>query len=552
MNPSQTSLFADFFWTLRTPYLECKSQLDRNREAIIARIPRMKDVAVNFDDMPLIELDISKPSLRSPSAERRASIIDKDFLASVIHSVKNSPALFSTNFDNVVALYAKKQAENQQVINNLSSKYTTSVHRFSESISDLEITLKDFSDELKKCKSNGSLNNALSALDESLVSKIETSISNADKLSLEADQSLKNLMSCSKSYDVTSFTISEVHENHLTTLGSFILLLIQYLKDINDSNLVSLKNQGELTKLSNEERLAEYQAKAAEVEKKNAAAKKINKILSFFSKIFGTLLAILGVVAAIPTGGASTIPAIVGFSVATAAAALVIVDTILTFTTDFSPIDYVFKKITDGVNYLVEHSLTMLVERIAMQCGVDKDSEKMKDIRKYFTMVTSNVLVLALIVTPAIIAGAGSTAAAKQATQEAFSTSVSEMTTTTLQKVTQGAIESTSQSLSALSTIKNSALYASGITAILDGLATAGLEITSGIYTKNFYDSLGALRLNELEINVLSQLRDEQNKNLKSLSEVHENLNESICAILQDRYESLKTGYHNLARLGTI
>lgn len=547
--------------------------------------------------------DSSKPVLSIPNTSAGALLADKNFLEKTIKCFSEMSAPFeSFHLDKALKKFTDNYAKKQQYESDLNSKYDSAVKDFSKDVDILNQQYKKLSDHLLSLKhkqpfsldsqvndtkitalvSTSRENETIDPATRLLVKEIQFSIDKTESSSIKAANLFNEIFN--NAIPVTAETVikSENHQNHLTSMGLFIELMLSLMKDIQLSNLDNIHGQSQLTKLMSETRLAEFKAKAEEVAEKNAAAQRLNKFLSIFGAVFGTLLSICSVVAAIPTGGAS-IGAVAVFLVSVSLAVTMLVDTILTFTNDFSFMGWLFEKVYQGISIAIEHTIVDLIEVIAKKKGDDVDSEGFKDFKKYFTMALTICVIIVLLVVPMLLCGSAATPATKtsvavveevgkeavknvttnvaktavkegvkNAATEAAKNITNDATKNAAKHVIEKVAANTVKVASKLDKLKKVASGGAVTFSIIDGLGLAGLSIAQGNYSKQSYDALAAMGLTKNDIDNLAKIRELQNKELENCSNILLEFNNTICSILQDRYEALKSGYHNVERLGSV
>lgn len=559
---------------------------DSGFDVVVSHYPeskRLRDIsemdAICLDSLVRAYETEAKPRLSSPVLSAGSLLTDKAFLMSTIAQVSNQQFLHPSQLDNPRNLYARRFQKYQENIARLTTVYEKQTSAFVSSLSDFRGICAHY----LKLHDGDSTAEQQRDLSDTDISALRTALQNVEAASASADNAFRNLVSAGNNLTIGLVNNSHVCEIHKTALAQFIELMIDFVKSVSNSASSSLKSQGQLVKLVNETRLEEYRVKAKEVDAKNKQAKIINKALSIIGAIFGGLLALFSLAAAIPTGGAS-VAATMGFVVAASFAAVFVVDTILTFTVNFSFVGKAFEYITLGISKVLDCTLTALVVKIAKESGASKKEQQ--DLKKYFSMVASNIILIGLVIAPTLLLGTGGSAGkhvakavgenvakgvaeesaeniALQATQNASREITENIARQSAENITKTAQENlqtvvseisntTSQALSKLSRIKSAAWVAAGISSCLESLLSGGLSNVSGFMTNEYFDALSKLGLNQQDIQLLKQMRRDQSLQAAACNKVCTEMQEAICDVLQDRYDALKTGYHNTERLGKI
>lgn len=544
---------------------------------------RLRDISdmdsVYLDSLVLAYETEAKPRLSPPVSSAGALLIDKTFLMSTIEQVSKQQLLHPSQLDNPRNHYARRFQKYQEDIARLTAEYETQSSAFISSLSNFRKICAQY----LKWQEGDSAAGEQPDLSDNDITTLRNALQNVEAASASADDAIRNLISAGN--NITGGLVNNSHacKAHMTALAQFIKLMIDFVKSVSNSASSSLKAQGQLVKLLNETRLEDYKVKAKEVDAKNEQAQKTSKALSILGAIFGGLLTLFSLVAAIPTGGAS-VAATVGFIVAASFAAVFVVDTVLTFTIDFSFMGKAFEYITLGITKVLDYTLTDLVVKIAKESG--SSEEKQQEIKKYFSMVTANIILIGLVMLPALLLGSGGSVgkqvattvgknvakgvaeettkniarqttqnATKEITENIAKQSIENITKTAqknLQSMVTEISKTTTQSLSKLSRFKNAAWVAAGITSCLETLSSVGLNVATGVLAKEYFDALSRLGLNQQDIMLLKQMRRDQSVQAAACNKVCTEVQEAICDALQDRYDALKAGYHNTERLGKI
>lgn len=539
-------------------------------------------------------INIHKPGLSLPSAEGAALLVDKHYLRSMAEKFKKMDPFSEDNLSISIERFVERVYRSQEQYSSLLNDYKTAGQQFDLAVGQFENACLSFSEHFSSQTSNDTVE-AMSASDnslqlaeaelqdksESVAERLRSTLSLAADAADNADRCLRNLET-SGNVNPKIILDSHVHQEHVNSLGAFIGLIMTYMQQINESNLQDIKLRGKFVELTNNARLAEYQTKATEAANKNEAAKKSNRDMTICTAIFGIIAAIVGVVAAIPTGGASVM-GVVGF-VATVVISLVeLADVVLSFTSDLS----LMGKVQEGLSWLIEHTITEIIA--ANLEADDVDPEKVKEFRKYFTMVLSTIAYIGILVAPMICAGLGTgvktatetvgktaskaATTAVEASAESVGAAAKAATRTagavaseTAQAVSQGSSAATAAAVQAVEAANEATSATTQLTKlqrfkkIMTGTSMAsgtvstglrsGTNILSGINTQDSYYSLAALGINEQDIALMGRLRKEQVDQMKTHSQAFESLTSAMSDIIENRYQALKSGYRNMSRHG--
>nr|WP_241391671.1 type III secretion system translocon subunit SctE [Yersinia frederiksenii]ULG19775.1 type III cell invasion protein SipB [Yersinia frederiksenii] len=340
-------------------------------------------------------------------------------------------------------------------------------------------------------------------------------------------------------------------EKKTDTIGRFIELIASFLQMIGESNVESIKLQSKLMKEVNETRLYELQKSSDEIEAKQRVANKLRSCLSIFAAIVGAVLAVVSVVAAIPSGGMSLAGGVaLGFALTSAA--FVATDIVLKFTIDISPMNKMFDGISKVISYVVEYTLSYLVEGLAKVSGASESD--VKKAKEYCTLITSAILTTVILILPSMAVGAGvsqATSKAASAASQAVQTSVNaaaDAAARTVTQVAQTAVNSASKAATVMSSISRSAAIIQIIAAALNTVVSPTLSIIAGVNEKAASEALAKLGMNEGDIKLLSSIRKELAEQSQSVSDTTLELNQAMCEVLNQRIQSMQAGYNNIVR----
>lgn len=333
------------------------------------------------------------------------------------------------------------------------------------------------------------------------------------------------------------------------TQARFIELIASLLKAIGEHNVVSLKEQSKLIKVVNQARLNEMKKNADEVAAKQKTANRLRKGLSIFAAIIGAVMAIVSVVIAIPTGGMSLAGGL-SLCFALTSAAFVVTDIVLQHTIDFSPMSWVTDK---AIGYIVKNTLSSLVASMAKGFGASESD--VKKARDYCTLIASAIITTVIVILPSLfVGGAGaSQAVGKVAGTAAKATEASvNATVKTATEVIKQVANSASKASKIMNSITRGAKITQVITAVLNAVVSPTLSVVAGVNEKAACDALAQLGMAKEDIKFLSSIRKNTAEQSQSVSNASQELNRMICEILNERTNSMKVGYRNIAGLGTV
>lgn len=554
----------------------------------------------------LTALDSRMPGIARPANHGISKLMSREYAQSIVNDIPDHLNLSPEAFEKKRAFYEEKIQREQTVVqelfeqyNQASAEYKTHVKEFSAlfNAQKKEINKKYASARDKhpvdsvNDKTAGEVNDKVVLHSSSGQGKIDSLTSDMGVKLQQIEKASNDVHTCYKAITndcsagvVDTFVQSEPHTDQLCSMGKFIAIMLEYMKFMNEDGIEAIKGHGQLNKIINEARLEDYKAKAKEAEDKAASANLLTKILSIIGAVVGIVLAVISVIAAIPSAGASlgaTVALIVGIT----GLVVSVADTIVTFTADFSFMGTAFEKIIEGLTYVFEHSLGLLVAEIAEKCGADKDT--VDDIKKYFSMACAYITLVALIVVPLLLTGGGSGAgsaassvakeAATTATKEvaiemtevatttavkqAAETVVEEVAETVIKETVTEAVEETAKtvvkeavteavtkSASAISKVPSVLFKAEIVFLITSALATVGLNVAEGIYTKESMDALAELGITKKEIDGLQQMRRQQAQESKTVTETYKELVGLLTDAMQERTETMNYGYTHLQR----
>lgn len=527
-----------------------------------------------FSNSNQLEIDSVIPTISAPNISSPGFLMDLDFLREMVDTVVSTPMISQSNFGEVLSNFTDRFREEQIVIGENFESYENSISDFRDSLNELSDVVESLFETSPDVVGEG--DDSIPLPKKHL--KFLELLDNIEKKSKHADDIFNILINSVPELGLEAVIGSGAHQAHADGLSILIELMLKILKETTDSNIETLKSQAGFSKLMNQAKLEAYKTKAAEMEKKNEASKRLSKFLTIFGAVFGVALSIIGIITAIPTGGAS-VGAVVGLCVAIAGGVLAVVDTVLTFTIDFSPVGWLMDKLMQGVSYVLEQTLTKLVELIAKECGAD--NEKVDDVKKYFNMVASAVIVIVVIVLISCAAGSGSGAAkgtgavatkvgsktgskivaqeivdvagketGKAAVKQALGTSGK--IASELIKVASNAGKTTTEVAGKLVKTRHFAKILSTILAILEGSASGGVNIADGIYQNQALKILAELGLDKQDIEVIQKLYKENIETINSFTSQLNEIRNMLLDNLSNRYQSLNAFIRNSGKQQSV
>jgi len=358
------------------------------------------------------------------------------------------------------------------------------------------------------------------------------------------DKSLNAISEAENNYPANSISSDDSKKN---ILGKFITLILSLLTALNEDNVESIQTQNKIMRTLNEARINELQEKAKEIEKKQRAAERLRKGLSIFGAIIGAIMAVVGLIAAIPTGGMSVAGG-VGLGFAIASAALTVVDIALTFSIDFSPVSWLMGKINEGISYVINHTLAVVIAEIAEECGASE--EDVKKAKEYFTMITSAIVMVILVVLPAIVLGGGGSSTAKTATKATQATVDTAVKTAT--QIVKEVVNTAVKTSKILSNTVLAAKIAQLITTILNAVLSPTLSIIAGVNEKAASEALASLNMTQDDIKTIGNMRNDLLEVSQSVSCQSMEMYNVLCEVISERVRSEQLGYQNFRRFGTV
>ncbi|STQ90143.1 type III secretion system translocon subunit SctE [Iodobacter fluviatilis] len=230
----------------------------------------------------------------------------------------------------------------------------------------------------------------------------------------EAQQAQADLVSLHSQFKEKGGMGAVQNLGQLRTGAAELTFLLGVLQDIiGQTSETEMQDKLALMKARQAEVVKDLEKKAEEAAAEQRKAEELNYVMGCVGKILGALLTLVAVAGALFTGGASLALAAIGV-------ALMVLDTVLEYTTGKSLTERVLNPVMNAVIKPLLEALTKLISGVLQGLGVDK---KIADI--VGTVLAAAVLVLAVI----LVAIVGKGAAAKVAEKfgAAISNTISKM-----------------------------------------------------------------------------------------------------------------------------
>lgn len=359
-------------------------------ESKCAKSPAIKQLAEVFDGRSVINSKIEKPLIPHP----KVSVVKQKGLTALVGSLMQ--ILSSANDDKLksrltqlTALNQAKAAFSKQTLKDYQQAVEQSLFaqaNLKDAIDELttageklaaaESTLADLEKNLaalsptdpgyQKAQSAVLKAQANKSLAYGELEKSKQSAQFLSSIAVQKSQYADGLFS--KIQNNSEVGVAEsvgMNEHHLTGLAAMTLLMGQLSQLIGENADRKLQDSAELSKLLQEARQADMQAKAKEQAEAIIKAEQLSKTMGCVGKILGGLLTVVSIAGAVFTGGASLALAAVGI-------ALMIADPIVEAITGKSITDRVMAPVLEHVIQPMMKFISESVNKLLKDMGVDE------------------------------------------------------------------------------------------------------------------------------------------------------------------------------------
>lgn len=360
-------------------------------ESKCAKKTEIKQLAEVFDGMSVKNSKIEKPLIPHP----KVSVVRLKGLTALVGSLMQ--ILSSANNDKLksrltqlTALNQAKAAFSKQILKDYQQAVEQSLlaqanlkdaidelNTAREKLTAAESTLADLEKNLAALSpSDSGYKKAMFAVLKAQANKslaygeLEKSKQKAQFLSFIAVQKSQYADGLfSKIQNISEVGVAEsvgMNEHHLTGLAAMTLLMGQLSQLIGENADRKLQDSAELSKLLQEARQAEMQAKAKEQAEAIIKAEQLSKTMGCVGKILGGLITVVSIAGAAFTGGASLALAAVGI-------ALMVADPIVAAITGKSITDRVMAPVLEHVIQPMMKYISETVNKLLKNLGIEEN-----------------------------------------------------------------------------------------------------------------------------------------------------------------------------------